>query len=137
MHLKRSVVAGLMALAAAGSGLTLSAPASAAPAAASCSTGYACLFYHPDYTGAVYKQWDDDKNYGNDHFVTSTSARGSEGAGEVVRNAAASVDNWDFNNPITIYYHPNYEGPHQTIAAGGQGNLNSTMRNENASGAFG
>ncbi|MFJ2766713.1 peptidase inhibitor family I36 protein [Streptomyces sp. NPDC087300] len=139
MYLKRSMVAAVVALAAAGSGLALSAPASAAtaaPTAASCSSGYACLFYHPGYTGAVYKQYNNDTNYGNNHFVTSTSSHGSEGAGQVVRNNAGSVDNWDFNNSITIYYSPGYGGAHQTISAGGRANLNSSLHNNNASGKF-
>ncbi|WP_186785825.1 peptidase inhibitor family I36 protein [Streptomyces misionensis] len=139
MYLKRSVFAGLLALAAAGSGLALSTTASAASAgtaAASCSTGYACLYYHPGYTGAVYKQYYDDSNYGNNYFVTSTASRGSEGAGQVVRNNAGSVDNWDCNNSITIYYSPDYQGAHQTISACGEANLNSTLHNNNASGRF-
>ncbi|MEV5374854.1 hypothetical protein B7P34_10680 [Streptosporangium nondiastaticum] len=139
MRFKRLAVAGAIAIATAGSGLLATTPASASAEqfAESCSTGYACLFYHPDYTGAIYKQWDDDPNYGNNHFVTSSSTRGSSGSGLVVRNNAASVDNWDFNNAITIYYSPNYQGVHQRIAAGGAANLNSSLRNDNASGKFG
>ncbi|MEV7686250.1 peptidase inhibitor family I36 protein [Streptomyces bungoensis] len=137
MHFKRSAVAAVMALAAAGSGLALSTPASASATATSCSSGYACLFYHPNYTGAIFKQYYSDPNYGDNYFVTSTASQGSEGAGKVVRNDAASVDNWDFNNAITIYYSPNYAGVHQTISAGGAANLNSSLRNNNASGLFG
>ncbi|WP_181798950.1 peptidase inhibitor family I36 protein, partial [Streptomyces sp. WELS2] len=140
MYLKRSVFAGLLALAAAGSGLALSttaSAASAAPAAVSCSPGYACLYYHPDYTGAVYKQYYDDPNYGDDYFVTSTAPRGSEGAGQVVAGHTGSVDNWNCDSSITIYYSPGYAGIHQTIVACGKANLNSSLRNNIASGKFG
>ncbi|MEU1818041.1 peptidase inhibitor family I36 protein [Streptomyces roseifaciens] len=139
MRFKRLAVAGAIAVATAGSGLLATSPASAATDqfAEACSTGYACLFYHQNYTGAIYKQYSNDANYGNNHFVTSTSTRGSSGSGLAVRNNAASVDNWDFDNAITIYYSPNYAGAHQRIAAGGQANLIPSLRNNNASGKFG
>ncbi|MCF3100110.1 peptidase inhibitor family I36 protein [Streptomyces roseoverticillatus] len=139
MRFKRLAVAGAIALATAGSGLLATSPASASTDrfAESCSSGYACLFYHPNYTGAIYKQYYSDANYGDDYFVTSSSTRGGSGSGLVVRNNAASVDNWDFNNAITIYYSPNYAGVHQRIAAGGQANLIPALRNDNASGKFG
>ncbi|MEU8550472.1 peptidase inhibitor family I36 protein [Streptomyces roseoverticillatus] len=139
MRFKRLAVAGAIAVATAGSGLLATSPASASADrfAESCSSGYACLFYHQNYTGAIYKQYNNDANYGNNHFVTSSSMRGGSGSGLVVRNNAASVDNWDFNNAITIYYSPNYSGVHQRIAAGGQANLIPALRNNNASGKFG
>ncbi|MET9413396.1 peptidase inhibitor family I36 protein [Streptomyces klenkii] len=140
MRFKRLAVAGAIAVAAAGSGLlaaTTPASASTDRFAESCSSGYACLFYHPNYTGAIYKQYNNDANYGNNHFVTSSSTRGDSGSGLVVRNNAASVDNWDFSNAITIYYSPNYTGVHQRIAAGGAANLIPALRNNNASGKFG
>ncbi|MGK5734186.1 peptidase inhibitor family I36 protein [Streptomyces sp. URMC 124] len=139
MRFKRLAVAGAIAVATAGSGLLATTPASASAdlRAESCSTGYACLYYHQNYTGAIHKQYYDDANYGNNYFVTSTSTRGGSGAGLSVRNNAASVDNWDFSNAITIYFSPNYAGTHQRIAAGGRENLIPGLRNNNASGKFG
>lgn len=107
----------------------------AAAADTTCSTGYACLYYHPNYQGAFFKQFPSIPNYSSYRFTTS--ANGSDGAGLSVRNNAASVDNWDFNNAFTVYYHINYTGASQRFAAGGGGNFNTTLRNENASGKFG
>ncbi|WP_237555199.1 MULTISPECIES: peptidase inhibitor family I36 protein [unclassified Streptomyces] len=110
------------------------APASAA-ATTTCSSGYACIYYHPNYGGAFFRQFPSIPNYSG--YTFTASANGSDGAGQGVRNNAASVDNWDFVNSFTVYYHPNYTGASQTFAAGGGGNFNTTLRNENASGCFG
>ncbi|MER5381983.1 peptidase inhibitor family I36 protein [Streptomyces sp. NBC_00647] len=130
-NLRRSAAVAAV-LAAGATALTIS-PAAAADT--TCSTGYACLYYHPNYQGAFFKQFPSIPNYSSYRFTTS--ANGSDGAGLSVRNNAASVDNWDFNNAFTVYYHINYTGASQRFAAGGGGNFNTTLRNENASGKFG
>ncbi|WP_078964680.1 peptidase inhibitor family I36 protein [Streptomyces aureocirculatus] len=116
-------------------GASTGAPATAqGPAAVSCSTGYACIHYHPNREGAVYKS-KNDANHGNNRFVASTRPRGGNGAGQTVRNNAASVDNWNFGQRFRVYKFPNYQGTYTTIAAGGEGNLGA-LRNDNASGKF-
>ncbi|QLE72871.1 hypothetical protein FGW37_15885 [Streptomyces rectiverticillatus] len=139
MRFKRLAVAGAIAVATAGSGLLATSPASAATDSftQSCSTGYACLFYYQNYTGAIHKQAHNDANYRGNTFVSSSSTRGSEGSNATVRNNAASVDNWDFNSAFTVYSLPNYQGAHQRIAPGGAANLNDQLRNNNESGRFG
>ncbi|WP_411111474.1 peptidase inhibitor family I36 protein [Streptomyces sp. c-19] len=133
MNIKRLVTTSAVALAVAGSTLTFAAPANAV---IGCEDFHACLYYNSDYQGAMYKQEVDTPDYAGRYF--SASLAGSNGAGVVVKNNAASVDNWDRLSRIRIYYNSNYNGSYayQTIAANGKANLNATMKNNNASGKF-
>lgn len=133
MRIRNLAVAGTVALAGLGTGLATAGPAGAADGEY-CTSGYACLYYNSDYSGAFYRQYFDIPNYAGYYF--STSAAGSAGAGTAVKNNTASVDNWDFYNGIRMYYNSNYAGASQAIGAGGQANLNATLKNENASGKF-
>lgn len=134
MHIKRlPVAAAAVALAGIGAAFVTAVPASAA-SSEYCTTEYACLYYNSNYQGAFYRQLLDIPNYQNYYF--STSAAGSNGAGLSVKNNAASLDNWDFQSRVRVYFNSNYAGVYQTIAAGGQANLNSSLKNENASGSF-
>ncbi|MEV4425286.1 peptidase inhibitor family I36 protein [Streptomyces sp. R-07] len=133
MNVKRLIAATGVALAVAGSTLTFAAPANAV---IGCADFHACLYYNSDYKGAMYKQEYDTPDYAGRYFEASLA--GSNGAGVEVKNNAASVDNWDRLSRIRIYYNSNYNGnyAYQTIAADGKANLNSTMKNNNASGKF-
>ncbi|MEV6245900.1 peptidase inhibitor family I36 protein [Streptomyces sp. NPDC051742] len=133
MNIKRLVASSGIALALTGSMLTFAAPANAV---IGCEDFHACLYYNSDYQGAMYKQEYDTPDYAGRYFEASLA--GSNGAGVVVKNNAASVDNWDRLSRIRIYYNSNYNGSYayQTIAANGKANLNSTMKNNNASGKF-
>ncbi|MCC3775433.1 peptidase inhibitor family I36 protein [Streptomyces sp. UNOB3_S3] len=139
MRLRRLAVAGAITIATAGSGLLTTTPASASAErlAESCANGYACLFYFNNYTGAIYKQWSSDPNYGNSVFVASSATNGDSGVGRLVRNNVRSVDNWDLNNAFTIYAGKNYQGAEQRIAAGGEANLITAVADKNESGRFG
>ncbi|MGW5125737.1 hypothetical protein ACWEQ7_17080 [Streptomyces sp. NPDC004069] len=132
MRIRNLAIAGTLALAGIGTGLATAGTASAA--GDFCSSGNACLHYNSDYKGAFYKQYAAISNYANYYF--SASYAGSNGAGLSVKNNTASVDNWDFNYGIRLYYNSNYAGAYQSIGAGGQANLNSTLKNNNACGKF-
>ncbi|MGY0487265.1 hypothetical protein [Streptomyces sp. WG-D5] len=131
MRVRRLVVAGAVTLAGIGTALSTAGTANAAE---TCTSGYACLYYNSNYSGAFYRQYFDISNYAGYYF--SASAAGSAGAGQPVKNNTASVDNWDFYNGIRIYYNSGFTGASQSIGAGGQANLNTTLKNENASGKF-
>lgn len=131
MRFRRVAVAGAVALAGFGTAL---ATAGTANAAESCTSGYACLHYNSDYQGAFYRQYFNIPNYAGYYF--SASSAGSAGAGQAVKNNTASVDNWDFNNGIRMYFNSNYAGVSQGIPAGGAANLNTSLKNDNASGKF-
>ncbi|MFJ9176783.1 hypothetical protein [Streptomyces sp. NPDC102360] len=131
MRLRNLAVASAVALAGVGTALSTSGTAMAAE---SCTSGYACLYYNSNYSGAFYRQYFNIPNYSGYYFSASSS--GSAGAGLPVKNNVASVDNWDFNNGFRMYYNSNYAGTSQSIAAGGAANLNTSLKNENASGKF-
>ncbi|MFJ6466182.1 hypothetical protein ACIQM0_35030 [Streptomyces sp. NPDC091387] len=133
MRLKHLAAVGAVALATTAGSLFLASPANAA---VSCSVDYACLHYNSNNEGALYKQYYGILDYAGLTFSASTSTNGGNGAGQAVKNNAASVDNWDFDLGIRIYYNSNYDYSFasQRIDKGGFANLNSTMKNNNASG---
>ncbi|MFB7573774.1 peptidase inhibitor family I36 protein [Streptomyces sp. NPDC093064] len=132
MRIRNLAIAGTLALAGLGTGLATAGTASAA--GEPCTSGYACLYYNSDYKGAFYRQYFNIPNYASYYF--SASAAGSNGAGIAVKNNTASVDNWDFYNGIRLYFNSSYLGASQSIGAGGAANLNTTLKNDNASGKF-
>ncbi|GAA2993488.1 peptidase inhibitor family I36 protein [Streptomyces fulvorobeus] len=133
MHLKRLAASAGIALTVAGSTLAFATPANAI---ISCSDFHVCLHYNSDYQGALFDQLYDTPDYAGRYFEASIN--GSAGAGQQVKNNAASVDNWDRLSRVRIYYNSNYDGSYayQTIAKNGKANLNATMKNNNASGKF-
>jgi hypothetical protein len=137
MRIRRTVLAGAVALAGLGTAMSTTGTAhagSSGSAAVECASGYACLYYNSNFSGAVYRQLIAVPDYAGYTFVASS--KGSAGAGSGVKNNAASVDNWDFANGIRIYYNSNYVGVSQSIGAGGTANLNPDLKNQNASGRF-
>jgi len=67
---------------------------------------------------------------GSTCYVFKTA--GLAGAGQCVKNNAASVKNLTAKS-VTIYYNSGYGGASQTVPAGGKANLNTTLKNNNAS----
>ncbi|MGW1882101.1 peptidase inhibitor family I36 protein [Streptomyces sp. NPDC001970] len=135
MHLKRFAATGVTVLALTGAGIATAAPANAA---VSCPSGYACLHYNSNFEGAIFAQADGVSNYAGLKFSASTYPNGSRGAGAYVKNNAASVNNNNLHNAFRVYYNSGYDGSYayQTIGAWTASNLNSTMKNNNASGRF-
>ncbi|MFE9663967.1 peptidase inhibitor family I36 protein [Streptomyces sp. NPDC005955] len=137
MRIRKTVLAGAVALAGLGTALSTTGTAhagSSGSAAVECASGYACLYYNSNFSGAIFRQNAAVANYAGYTFVVSS--KGSAGAGSSVKNNAASVDNWDFTYDFTVFYNSNYGGVFQTIGAGGTANLNSSLKNQNASGHF-
>lgn len=134
MGMRNKVMAGALTAAALGVGL-VAAPAAEAVGCNS-SIG-ACLYYNSNFQGATF--WDQNgnskgaENYGAPNWYTFS---GGNGAGIYVKNNAASVYNYDTNYSVTIYYNSNNSGPSQYIKRGTGANLNSTLKNNNASQCF-
>ncbi|MFE2041973.1 hypothetical protein ACFXAZ_13780 [Streptomyces sp. NPDC059477] len=113
--------------------------ATASPAAAAieydCGSGEVCLYYNSsDYGyGAVYVQYARIPDYAGFYF--STGRNGSSGAGREVKNQAAAVDSW-ISTKFRVYYNSNYNCTVacQDIPAYGTRDLNSSLKNQNASG---
>ncbi|MFE6775475.1 peptidase inhibitor family I36 protein [Streptomyces sp. NPDC057702] len=136
MKTKRRLLALVIAgMAAVGSALA-AAPASAAPqpiTSGSCEDKYVCLYYNSDLKGAMFKHRYNIPNYAG--YVFTASDAGSAGAGQPVKNNAASVTNWDRGNGIRIYVNSNYDGKWDGVPAWTSRNLDVT-KNNNASGRW-
>ncbi|MFC4470409.1 hypothetical protein ACFPH6_38965 [Streptomyces xiangluensis] len=55
------------------------------------------------------------------------------GSGQPVKNNAAAGSNSLSSNTVRIYYNSGHAGPYQSFAPGSIKNLNSTLKNQNAS----
>lgn len=129
----------LAATATAGIALTVSLAAVPAASAAegdgNCTSndgGFAdlCLYYNSDYAGARFNDPGMD-NYAG--WVFKSWSGGDAGAGQAVKNNAASVQNYDPKCTAIVYYNSNQAGASQKIGPDDEANLNSTLKNENAS----
>lgn len=60
-------------------------------------------------------------------------ANGSDGLGQLVKNNAASIDNRSAIYGVVVYYNSWWSGPAQAVDAGTWANLNSQLKNNNAS----
>ncbi|MFF1612286.1 peptidase inhibitor family I36 protein [Amycolatopsis sp. NPDC058278] len=128
----RKTAIGLVLVAA---GLT-AAPAAqattASPEAPTCTVAHFCFYFNSNYAGAYADYLKSDGNLDNETFnKVGTTNRG---LGEVVKNHAASVyNNWSYQ--ATVYYNSGCNGSYasQSFAPYHSGNLNATMKNNNAS----
>lgn len=122
----------MLAMLAIGALVVPTSAASAAARDARCEYGEVCFFYNSDLRGAI------------SDFDTSVAQYGSSqpdcydfkgilnGAGRCLKNNAASVMNHT-DKPLTVYFNSNYRGPSQTIPPHSSANLNSNLKNNNAS----
>lgn len=132
MNVKKTVTAGAVATVLGMSMLT--AVAGPASATGDCAIGAACLYFNSGLAGASYEQSGNISDYL--HYYFSANSGGSTGAGYSVKNNTASVDNWNPFQGIRLFVNHGYGGASQTIVAYGSGNLNGTLKNNNASGEF-
>jgi len=85
--------------------------------AAVCTYDHSCMFSNASLTG----YWYDDGGLSRPHWdavaYRSTSIR--LWAGDGVYNNVSSMDNWDPNSTVAVYYNSNYAGACFTIRAYG------------------
>ncbi|MEU0423747.1 hypothetical protein ABZ235_09000 [Streptomyces canus] len=134
MRIRKLIAATAVAGGALSAGLATAAPASAA-INYDCATGEVCLYFNSSSYGygAVYVQYDKVPDYQGRYF--SSGRNGSAGAGVEVKNHAAAVDSWISSN-FRVYYNSGYSCSVacQTIPSYATVNLNSSLKNNNASG---
>ena len=110
-------------------------PASAAGAAerdGACDSGEVCFYYNSNQQGAVSDFSSSVGSYGESQPKCYEFKGSGKGAGECMKNQAASVANRT-DKPVTVYYNSNYQGASQTIPAGESANLSAELKNQNAS----
>lgn len=136
MMFRKTLVAAATAGIALTVGLTAVPSAFAAEGDGNCVTndanagGDLCLYYNSNLAGARFNDPYTD-NYAG--WVFKAWSGGDAGAGQAVKNNAASVRNYDSAVTGVIYFNSNQAGATQKIAPSSSANLNSTLKNENAS----
>jgi peptidoglycan hydrolase-like amidase len=117
------------------SGVFLAQPASAASRDGVCDSGEFCYYYNSGEAGAI----SDFTGSVNDYGTTEPSCYDFKGTaaghGTCVKNNAASVWNRS-TKTVRVYFNTDYAGSYQDFAAGAKGNLNATLKNNDASHQF-
>lgn len=97
-----------------------------------CEDGEFCLYYNSDQAGSVSDFNTSVSDYGDEQPSCYDFKGAGNGKGLCVKNEAASVWNRT-DSKVTVYFNSGYAGPSQTIAANSKADLNSSLKNENAS----
>jgi len=137
MRIRKLLAAAGVAAAVATTGLATADTASAINYDCSGETHAVCLYFNSSAYGygAYFQQSGDIHDYGAYWFQPGLN--GSNGVGNTVKNHAAAVDSW-YGGNFVVYYNSWYDCRYacQTIPAWKTVDLNSTLKNNNASGAF-
>ncbi|KNX38267.1 phage tail tip lysozyme [Luteipulveratus halotolerans] len=97
-----------------------------------CNDGEFCYYYNSYQAGSVSDFTGSVSDYGTTQPTCYEFKGAGNGQGLCVKNNAASVWNRS-TKPVTVYYNTGYLGATQTIQPGVKANLNSTLKNNNAS----
>ena len=133
LHRIITVAAATLALAA--PVLVTAQPASAASRDGVCNSGEFCYYYNSGEAGAISDFTGSLSNYGTTEPSCYDFKAPGAGAGTCIKNNAASVWNRS-GETVRVYYNSGYEGSYQDFAPGAKGNLNATLKNNNASHQF-
>ena len=110
-------------------------PATTASAAArngKCEAGEFCYYYNSGNKGSVSDFKGSVADYGAKQPSCYEFKGSGAGKGRCIKNDAASVWNRT-GKTVRVYFNSNYKGKYQDFKAGAKGNLNSTLKNNNAS----
>jgi surface antigen len=127
-------VLGASVLSAALGVLTVAVPAQAASRDGVCNDGEFCYYYNSDQAGSVSDHTGSLADYGSTQPDCYEFKGAGSGKGLCIKNNAASVWNRT-GKTVRVYYNSDYNGSHayQDFGAGAKKNLNSTLKNNNAS----
>ncbi|MEU4217710.1 peptidase inhibitor family I36 protein [Actinoplanes sp. NPDC026623] len=135
MNIRRKLAVAGVALAAATAILSFSSPASAAARDGVCDSGEFCYYYNSNNEGSISDFTGSVDDYGAKQPECYDFKGSGSGKGTCVKNEAASV--WNRSGvTVRVYFNSNYGGEYQNFAAGAKGNLNATLKNNNASHQF-
>ncbi|WIM95103.1 peptidase inhibitor family I36 protein [Actinoplanes oblitus] len=135
MNIRKSLAMAGAVLAVATSALSFSAPASAAARDGVCDSGEFCYYYNSDNEGSISDFTGSIDDYGSEQPSCYDFKGSGAGKGLCVKNQAASVWNRS-TKTVRVYFNSGYAGSYQDFAAGAKGNLNATLKNNNASHEF-
>ncbi len=125
-----TVATGVFALAT--PALVLASPAAAAGRDGVCNSGEFCYYYNSGEAGSVSDFTGSLGDYGTTEPSCYDFKGAGAGKGQCIKNNAASVWNRT-SKTVRVFYNSNYAGTYQDFAAGAKGNLNATLKNNNAS----
>jgi surface antigen len=133
--LQRILTAAAATLALAAPILVFAQPASAASRDGVCDSGEFCYYYNSGEVGAASDFTGSISDYGTTEPDCYDFKGTAAGHGTCVKNNAASVWNRS-TKTVRVYFNTGYTGSYQDFAAGAKGNLNSTLKNNDASHQF-
>jgi hypothetical protein len=100
-----------------------------------CDSGEFCYYYNSGQAGSISDFDDSIEDYGASQPSCYEFKGAGNGQGVCVKNNAASVWNRT-GKTVRVYFNSNFGGATQDFAAGAKGNLNATLKNNNASHQF-
>ncbi|GAA2213846.1 hypothetical protein GCM10009850_093090 [Nonomuraea monospora] len=133
---KLRLLSGLAAVALGGTVLATTAPASAAGRDGVCDSGEFCYYFNSGNQGSVSDFTGSIADYATTQPTCYDFKGPGAGKGQCIKNAAASVWNRS-TKTVRVYFNTGHTGTYQDFAAGTKGNLNATLKNQNASHLFG
>ncbi|GAA4049670.1 peptidase inhibitor family I36 protein [Nonomuraea soli] len=115
--------------------LGAASPVSAASRDGVCDTGEFCYYFNSNNQGSV----SDFTSSVADYATTQPSCYDFKGPGagkgQCIKNSAASVWNRS-SKTVRVYFNTGHAGQYQDFGPGSRGNLNATLKNQNASHQF-
>jgi peptidase inhibitor family I36 len=130
--LNKALTVAAAACAVAAPSLVLAGPAAAAARDGKCDSGEFCYYYNSGEAGSISDFTGSLADYGTTEPSCYDFKGAGAGKGICVKNNAASVWNRT-SKTVRVFYNSGYAGAHQDFAAGAKGNLNATLKNNNAS----
>ncbi|MEU6787294.1 SpoIID/LytB domain-containing protein [Nonomuraea angiospora] len=131
----RLAAAATAVMALGGTVLATASPASAADRDGVCDTGEFCYYFNSNNQGSVSDFTGSIDDYATTQPTCYDFKGPGEGKGKCIKNAAASVWNRS-SKTVRVYFNSGHTGTYQDFAAGAKGNLNATLKNQNASHQF-
>jgi hypothetical protein len=112
--------------------VSVSAPAFAELRDGTCESGEFCYYYNSGNEGSVSDFTHSVADYGVSQPACYDFKSSGSGQGTCIKNEAASVWNRTAST-VRVYFNSNYSGQYQDIPAGQKAQLNSILKNNNAS----
>ncbi|GAA1018801.1 hypothetical protein Aple_026010 [Acrocarpospora pleiomorpha] len=133
--LTRILTATTAAMTLGGTVLATASPASAANRDGVCQAGEFCYYFNSNNQGSVSDFTGSVADYATKQPSCYDFKGPGNGKGKCIKNAAASVWNRS-SKTVRVYYNSGHTGTYQDFGPGTKGNLNSTLKNQNASHKF-
>jgi peptidoglycan hydrolase-like amidase len=118
-----------------GTMLATATPASAAGRDGVCDTGEFCYYFNSNNQGSVSDFTGSIPDYSTTQPSCYDFKGPGAGKGKCLKNAAASAWNRS-SKKVRVYFNTGLTGTYQDFAPGAKANLNSTLKNQNASHEF-